>query len=234
MILRKRNWALVLGVSLTLVCFGAECYRALYQRKIVDQLRHRGLIVLYDWQWDSKTQSPTQPGILRRVLGDDLLATVVLVSSAELCDEECRIIAQLPYVTDIETPISYSVTDVGLEQLGKLPHLRRLAILVSLKITDKGVSSLAKLERLESLSLSGNISERGLFLLSRVKSLLYLEVTSPLINDEGVLHFQQASALKSLELVGGNASTESVAAVRKSNPSLKFQYRPERRRDNPS
>jgi hypothetical protein len=135
--------------------------------------------VWYDYQilgWDipnrnmimSSAKLPGPAG-LRKVVGDDFFATVVM---ADFCGKE--------------------FTDDRLEFLANLKELKWLSFSFA-RITDTGMEQIGTYTQLQGLNFNHTqITDRGLDHLHRLKQLQDIAFTGTQVTEEGVRRFQRA------------------------------------------
>ena len=119
-----------------------------------------------------------------------------------------------------------SITDAGLEIIGRVANLERLD-LGYIPITDKGIKHLLKLKKLKVLSLSGTrITNTTLEDLDQLQSLTRLHIEGcEKLTDVGLLELQNVNSLKSLFITPtgydrGGFSKAGVAELRRLRPNL--------------
>jgi hypothetical protein len=229
-----RRTRFVAGLGLFAVLIAAlsvlarEYLRARDQSHVVEMLKKRGFGVIYGWQWNFEDQCSRDATVMRRILGNELFANVVIVSGADVSDDDLELIARLAGLVEIEATVTRAVTDRGLENIDKMTRLQRIPRLRSPLITDLGVEHLAALPMLETLSIAGNISDAGVAKLSRMKSLRILELHSPQLTDKGVLEFTHAASLMRLSLYAPKITDQAIQKVRDANDGMIVDYQNER------
>lgn len=93
----------------------------------------------------------------------------------------------------------HGVTDAVMPHIGELRRLENLS-LRGASISDSGLKAISSLETLKDLDLFGtNVSDQGLSALSRMKNLRDLHLPTS-ITDEGLVHLEGLSQIRSLKL----------------------------------
>ena len=212
---------LLLMVVVAIPCswLATEIKWAQEQREVVAEIARVGRGVEYDWQTDSQgvyrpNAKPPAPAWLRRLLGDDLFATVTEA------------------YTDIEggyTPIIIGplprekVTDALVERLEGLRQLRRLD-LYGADVSDAGMEHFKRLTQLQSLGLSGTkITDAGLECVEGLTQLQSLALNFTIVTDAGLKHLEGLRQLKTLGL-SGTKITDAGLEYLKGLTRLKVLY----------
>ena len=189
----------VVVCALPLSWFAVRAERTKKEREATAEIDRLGGKVCYDYQCD---ESNTQlggaiapgPAWLRKLRGDDFLASVVCVhvKGGQVTDDVLkRLTDQLANVEllDIERA---GVTDAGLAHLDRLSELKCLD-LDHTRLSDAGLANLKGLTQLRRLNLCNtNITDAGLVHLEGLTNLKRLSLEGCKVSDEGVRKLQEA------------------------------------------
>ena len=120
--------------------------------------------------------------------------------------------------------ISHHISDKGLAYIAELPDLKHLSVSDDRKnkITDHGLEMLSKRKSLESLSIQGRgITDAGISRLVELKKLKHLSLQgSPLLTDKCMKSLTQLKSLSHLELLSDNITVSGLNQLN-SLPGLK-------------
>jgi hypothetical protein len=109
------------------------------------------------------------------------------------------------------------MTDDALERLSRLDQVTHLNFDGSNALTDDGLAHLARLPRLQGLDLSGpkgNLTDRGLAVLSSLSELRRFSICwQPHISDAGLVNLVGCEHLESVNLMGTPGGDDAIAAL---------------------
>ena len=118
------------------------------------------------------------------------------------------------------------ITDAGLAHLGRLDRLEVLDLRMSIDVTDRGLSAIGNWKGLRELNLSGTmVTDAGLAHLAGLSGLQKLDLSADEITDAGLEHLRGLRQLRRLDLDNTKVSSEEVAALGESAPTLKVSHR---------
>ncbi len=227
---RRFQYSIRQLLSFTLLCAlacGFVAYKirkANRQRNAAARLRESSADLYYDYQVISLGEPdcgeggdidegavPTEPVLLRELLGDDFFHEVVRVDLKT--DAEMEQLESLPglrrlSVDQLGLPVA-TLSDTGLRHIEGLTRLEVLDLLGS-DITGAGLQYLEKLTRLRMLRLRGTaVSNAGISHLARLGQLEFLDLSETAITDAGLGHLSGLRRLKTLYV--NNTSIQGAA-----------------------
>ncbi|MGO8688343.1 MAG: hypothetical protein ACLQLG_01800 [Thermoguttaceae bacterium] len=152
---------------MTLACVGmswvaVKMKQARQQHAAVEAIRKLGGMVDYDYQKKDPFDEPPGPAWLRKLLGDDLFASVtwVRLSDSDVSDAALEYLKGLARLEILDLNRT-NVSDAGLQHLKGLTQLRELC-LGGTKVSDAGLENLMGLTQLQKLWLdSTNVTDAG-------------------------------------------------------------------------
>ncbi len=215
---------LAIAVTIGTVWLGWQAHQARQQAAARKIVLEAGGQPLFDDDITGSAQ-PWLPAALRRVVGEDLFATVIRLNFPAGMPENDDCLAALkglPGVTVINTESS-RISDQGLEHLAKadLDCLR----LIDAQITDRGLEHLRSHPRLSMLDLSGNqITDAGLGHLASLHRLEYLTLTGTAVSDEGIQELAKLSKLKYLNVQQTQVTAEGAARLKLRLPGCQIVH----------
>lgn len=127
---------------------------------------------------------------LQHLHGLDAL-TRLIIGGVALSNSDLKNIGRMKTLTYLEIRSGLVVNDEVIGQLAGLTSLNVLSFRET-TVTDAGLAQLVDLGDLEHLNISGLFTDRGLEHLNQLKSLRSLQVASPHLTEEGVVHLKQA------------------------------------------
>ena len=186
-----------------------------------------GAGVNYDYYWDEtgarqRKAQPPAPACLRKLLGDDFFADVVVVyGRAEgFGDDDMIRVKEWTSLRSLDITGS-KVTDAGLEHVKGLTNLRFLS-LYGTQVTDAGLEHLKSLTKLEALNVSGpQITDAGLAHLKSLTNLksLYANVH---LTDAGLEHLKELTSLRRLCFRQGEVSDAGLKKLKQALPNCRL------------
>jgi hypothetical protein len=162
-------------------------------------------------------------------------------------DKDLRHLAGLAGPDGLSFPSEASVTDAGLEYVGKVKTLTSINLdglpvtsdglkrlqplrhmfyldLNDTKIDDRGLECLAGMERLYHLSLAGTaVTDAGLKHLRRLPDLHSLNLNHTGVSDAGLATLKEIPQLSQLNLVGTRVTAAAGERLKKDRPQLQVQ-----------
>lgn len=224
-------------IAVAFTCIGFawlanEVANARRQELLVDQLRDKHAIVLYDYhanhdanedpQYDFDKESPI-PALLRFLLGNDFLAKPQFVYCESLSDGDVEILANLKSIKILQLERS-PLTGQGLRHLRALTELQSLS-LIGTEITDDSLAPLARIASLEQLDLSYTpISDAGLMELQEFTQLGLLSLRGTKCSDKGLRFLERLGNLTELDLTETDVSTLAVERLKTALPQCEIDY----------
>lgn len=189
----RLSWFVALAVLLLVAAVGLNFGFPIYQHyRAVGELQTRAQVYT----------EKGRPDWLRRWTGDARMKLFDRVSQlfadAEFADADARNLAQVPELDYLNLDRS-SVTDAGMEFVGRVTHLRALT-LSGTRISDDGLHRLTGLSDLEFLSLNERITDDGLWHVGQMRELRTLWIGWTEITDEGISHVCSLPHLEELWL----------------------------------
>jgi hypothetical protein len=186
------------------------------QAAIVAHVQSLGGQVDYDFYFNNPNYSP---GILHRILGDDLSGSVVQVdlSATTADDDDIKLLLELPELTWLEL-YETAITNKALEDIGKMKRLEFLW-LDKTAISDEGISHLSNLQSLKELVLQYvPITDAAMPQIAKLRGLRSLGMGQTQITDQGV---QQVVGLPLEHLkLDGTKITDGVGPTLAQFPNL--------------
>ena len=188
------------------VWLGWMANRAAKQRRAVDEIRELGGQVYYDYERDENDAEiriprpvPPGPAWLRKLVGTDWLADVIVVRLRDVTDKELAL-------------------------LEDLPGLKRLFIR-GRNVTDAGLAHLGTLDKLDYLEVEKfDISDDGLQQLSGLKNLEFLVLRDIGVTDAGLDHLESLSGLERLYLERTQVTAEGVNRIGQAMPDVRVDF----------
>lgn len=196
----------LLGVMVALVAWlGEHVIRTQTERPIVAQIEAAGGAAFYDYQLVSEfvdtTRPPNGPSAIRAILGDDIYATVKVVSFNDERTTDADL-TELHRLTNLEevTVTGMGITDDCIEGLLRVRQLNSLG-LIDTSITAGGLAHLAGSPTLRHLTLHGSsITDAHLKRLADFSDLHSLQIIRAPVTDEGIASLGGVNGLRKLEL----------------------------------
>lgn len=106
------------------------------------------------------------------------------------------------------------VGDDDLQIISQLDQITSLNLDGSKRLTDKGLHHLARMPQLQKLILGGQITDRGLEVLSHLRELRVFEMFwQANITDDGITNLRFCDHLEEVDLLGCNTGDSAVAAL---------------------
>lgn len=199
---RRTSFFLFVAIILAALALTAnQLYTARMQRLAVSALRERRVSVIYDWTLSHDDNSavidPTNKGLLRRVLGNDVFDKVIgLYANAKtLNDDDIRWASHLHDLRSIDFS-NNDVGDSGLEAISRLPSVRFLKV-NNTRIGDRGVAMLTNLHCLE-----------------------YLDVSNSGVTNDSIRALDRFPSLQVIEIKGTQMTRDAIDQLRASRPKL--------------
>jgi len=218
--LRRICWFSLAVVVLTLVCviaYGA--WRAEKQQAAIAEIERLGGVVTF---------SPSGPGWLRRMLGDEWTrgSDSVIVAFIGLADiitkSDLKPLGDIPNLARLGF-FGQTLNDDALRGLSGLTNLEIL-LLNNTQITDDGIKHLRGLSNLEGLSLVGTqITDDGLKDLRSLTNLEFLALCDTQITDQSLRHLRGLTNLKKLELANTQVTNVGRQAIEKALPNCRVR-----------
>jgi hypothetical protein len=197
----------VLIVAALCAWLGKHVVRASIQRPIVAAIKDAGGDVSYDYEINpefnraEKWRAPTGSPLVRRILGDDIFATVRVVwfLNRNARDSDVVNLHRLPGLLDVSLS-GRQVTDACIKDLLRIKNLRAL-MLSDTAISAEGIHQLSSCKTLESLTLNGSrISDAHLKHLVKFPKLRHLQVIRTSITDAGMRAIGSIKDLTTLDI----------------------------------
>jgi hypothetical protein len=175
--------------------------------------------VMYDYQLRGGEYDldavPPGPAWLRSLLGDDVFAHVAMLAISRPSDgatPDLDVLLQFPQLKELV--VGYEIGNEELKPIGRLPNLETLDIIRSGTVSDAGLEHLGKLTRLRELRLAGDqISDRGLAHLARNTDLRTLILDGTRVTVAGIARRPFAADLELLALAGETVNDATLAGL---------------------
>jgi hypothetical protein len=134
-------------------------------------------------------------------------------SGGEISDDGARQFAKQPMLYTLRLESCESITDQGLESLGKAKSLTRLSI-GGTRFTGEGFRGFSPDSPLRWISASGSeVTDRGVAAIARLKNLTQLGLARTHVTVEGVKHLATSSSLQRLDLSNTEIDDSAVAPL---------------------
>jgi hypothetical protein len=149
----------------------------------------------------------------------------IRLAKTQVSDAGLALLAKCQALQDLDLSEVASITDDGLEQVGKLVQLTRLNLWRA-PVTDAGVAHLAPLVRLQWLNLDNTqLSDAGLISLADMKQLVFLHLGSTQITDAGLRHLEGFANLRDLHVTRTAVTADGVEQLQAKLPKCNIRLR---------
>ncbi len=230
-----RRWqfsvrGLLVVLTLASLWLGWQASAARRQRRMVERVLHLGGHVEYDYRITRDRRGrtigvpnarPGAPAWLVWVFGIDAFQNVVFVDLGETqaTDDDLALIGLVPSVESVVLT-STPITSDGLRHLRGLSRLRVLSLWKT-AIDDRGLAHLAGHTGLENLVLDNTgIGDAGLVHLRDLTELEeWLGLCHTKVTDAGLPNLARLRKLRSLNLIGTQATKAGMRELQKSLPN---------------
>lgn len=241
-------------VLLTAGCIllGVQSQRVRKQRQVVALAERLEGSVAYDYQYHedpfsaTAPRSPPGPALLRKLVGDDFFAEVVMIQLAQAQDRELRRLADQLTIRHLVVSGMFSdeglesisqlvnletleirggkFTGAGLEQLLRLPKLRSLTIQQA-TLTRDAISGIGHLTTLEALALPDDqIGAKQLRHLTGLHKLSALDLSVNPVGDNDLIALQELTSLSHLDLERTMVTAKGIKQLREALPQAQIDY----------
>lgn len=138
-------------------------------------------------------------------------------------DDDFQKIPAIPQLESLNVEAE-KLTDRGIAHVTNYPLLKHLTI-SNAKITNAGLKSIGQLKELEILKIDGckEITADGIQELAALKNLQELYVAESGIRGDWLKHLNGNQALKKIELLTSQASSQKIAEFKKSVPGCEIE-----------
>ena len=131
--------------------------------------------------------------------------------SSRDCENVCAVIKELG-LTRIDSAIMISDDDLAI--ISQLDQITSINLDGSKRVTDKGIAYLGRMPQLRELTLGGQITDRGLEVLTHLRALRVFHMFwQTNITDEGIVSLQFCDQLEDVDLLGCNTGDGAIAAL---------------------
>ncbi len=125
------------------------------------------------------------------------------------------ILLELENLEELRLPFSSPIDDANLERLCELEKLRVLEICSS-DLTVEGLAHLLSLPRLRELRIGGGLTDAGMQVIGKSKSLRVLDVSRSAVSDKGLSGLEKIEAFEGLDLSSTSITDKGLALLSKS------------------
>ena len=192
---------------------GKHVIRTRAERPVVAQIQAAGGNAYYDYQlgfgFVNPAKTPVGSKLVRTMLGDDIYATVNVVSFYNpTTDADIKDLHKLANLLDVSIS-GPGITDECIDDLLRINKFRSLN-LSDTSITPEGLARLSASKTLQHLTLYGNtVTDAHLQTLPSFPNLQFLQVIRAPVTDSGIKPLGSIKQLRQLDIFTANAVTDA-------------------------